>query len=158
MMAHLTHRSFNHTTLLALTVFVLLAGCAAPAQPAAGTSSPAANNPTAPASPAAETSGVKAAEAASSDVSFSQDLLPIFKASCVKCHGGEKTSRGLDLKTYDSVLAGSNRGAVVIPGNAADSKLAQLVLNGKMPKRGSKLSPEQVQMIVDWINAGAKNN
>jgi hypothetical protein len=28
----------------------------------------------------------------------------------------------------------------------------------EMPKRGPKLKPEQVQLINDWINAGAPNN
>jgi hypothetical protein len=64
----------------------------------------------------------------------------------------------LDLKSYAALLAGSERGVVVIPGNSSKSRLAQLVKNGKMPKRGGKLSSAQVQLIVDWINAGAQNN
>jgi hypothetical protein len=30
--------------------------------------------------------------------------------------------------------------------------------SGKMPKRGPKLTAEQIQTISDWINAGALNN
>jgi mono/diheme cytochrome c family protein len=77
---------------------------------------------------------------------------------CVNCHGGERTSKGLSLKTYDTLMAGSENGPVVTPGDAANSPLAELVANGKMPKRGPKLTPDQVQLIVDWINQGALNN
>ncbi len=91
-------------------------------------------------------------------VSFSRDILPIFNETCIKCHGGDKTEKGLDMKSYSALLAGSERGAVVVPGDANGSRLAQLVVNGKMPKRGPKLSSEQVQLILDWINSGAQNN
>jgi len=45
-----------------------------------------------------------------------------------------------------------------MPGDAANSKMAELVLNQKMPKRGPKLTPDQAQLIVDWINQGALEN
>ena len=55
-------------------------------------------------------------------------------------------------------MAGSENGPVVTAGDAANSSLAEMVANGKMPKRGPKLTPDQVQLIVDWINQGAQNN
>ena len=62
------------------------------------------------------------------------------------------------MKSYAAIMAGSEHGAVVIPGDAANSHLAQMVVEGKMPKRGPKLTPAQVQLIVDWINQGALEN
>src|SRR5689334_11167293 len=38
------------------------------------------------------------------DISFANDVLPIFQASCVKCHGTEQIKEGLDLRTYDGVI------------------------------------------------------
>jgi hypothetical protein len=32
------------------------------------------------------------------------------------------------------------------------------VIEGEMPKRGDKLTPEQVQIISDWVAGGALNN
>jgi hypothetical protein len=93
-----------------------------------------------------------------SAVSFSKDILPMFQNSCVKCHGGENTNKGLDVTTYDKLMAGSANGAVIVPSNADGSKLVQQVVNGKMPKRGEKLTSDQIQMLKDWVNAGAKNN
>ena len=62
------------------------------------------------------------------------------------------------METYESLMAGSQNGPVIIAGNARESLLAQKILAGNMPKRGPKLTPEQVQIIIDWINAGAQNN
>ena len=95
---------------------------------------------------------------ASRDVSFAKDILPIFVDNCFKCHGGDKTEKGLILNSYASVMAGSQNGAVIVAGNAADSTLFQLVSSGKMPKRGTKLAPQQLDLIKNWINSGAPNN
>jgi len=110
--------------------------------------------PTASAEPAAATE----APAALTEVSFLADILPIMESSCVSCHGGKRTEKGLDLSSYEAVMNGSEKGAVVIAGDADNSSLAELVANGKMPKRGSKLTPEQIAWIIAWINAGAPNN
>jgi hypothetical protein len=91
-------------------------------------------------------------------VSFTKDVEPIFQSRCVNCHGGQQTQRGLDLTQYSSVMAGSTNGAVVVPGNPDSSTLIQMVVQGKMPKRGPQLLPGQVQILTDWVKAGAPNN
>ncbi|HET9912087.1 MAG TPA: c-type cytochrome domain-containing protein, partial [Anaerolineales bacterium] len=88
-------------------------------------------------------------------VSFSADILPMFQSRCIGCHGGERTQEGLDLKTHASLMAGSNNGFVVTAGDSANSLLVELVAAQKMPKRGPKLTPPQVQLITDWVNQGA---
>ena len=91
-------------------------------------------------------------------VSFVNDVLPIIESRCVSCHGGQRTEKGLDMKTFDSLMAGSENGSVVTAGNASDSKLVELIVNQKMPKRGPKLTPPQVELITEWVNQGALNN
>lgn len=91
-------------------------------------------------------------------VSFVKDVMPIFENSCNKCHGLEQIKEGLDLRTYEGLLKGSFNGTVITPGNANDSFLVKQLLNGEMPKRGQKLTSEQIQTIIDWVNAGALNN
>jgi len=98
------------------------------------------------------------AEIQTDEVSYSKDIFPVIEKSCVSCHGGEKTSKGLDLKTYLSTMAGSQNGQMVMPGNSAGSKLIQSIQSGKMPKRGEKLTTEQVDLLIKWIDNGAKNN
>jgi cytochrome c len=91
-------------------------------------------------------------------VSFVNDVMPILQSRCFNCHGGQNARNGLSFASYDTLMAGSNNGAVIIPGNPANSLLIQLVQEGEMPKGGPKLTPEQVQILIDWITAGAPNN
>jgi mono/diheme cytochrome c family protein len=99
-----------------------------------------------------------AEEAPVSTISFATDVLPIIESRCVNCHGGKRVEEGLYLRTYDEILAGSDHGAVVIPGDVEGSLLVELVANQEMPKRGPKLTPAQIQIISDWVAAGAANN
>jgi uncharacterized membrane protein len=92
------------------------------------------------------------------DISFSKDVQPILERRCSKCHMGEFTSEDLNMATYETLMAGSQNGPVIIAGNANKSLLVQKLLKGEMPKRGPKLTPPQLQIIIDWINAGAQNN
>lgn len=105
---------------------------------------------------AATETPLPATEAAA--VSFSADILPILNQSCVNCHGGQFTREGLNLTSHDLLMQGSFDGPVVIPGDAANSTLIMSVASGKMPKRGSKLTAEQIQLLTEWVNAGAPNN
>jgi uncharacterized membrane protein len=99
-----------------------------------------------------------ATEASVAGVSFANDVKPILANSCIDCHGGRQTREGLDMTTYESLMAGSNNGAVIVAGNSTDSVLVQLAAEGKMPKRVTKLTPQQAQVISDWVAAGASNN
>jgi hypothetical protein len=91
-------------------------------------------------------------------ISFVNDVMPILRSRCWNCHGGDRTEEGLNLITYDNLMAGSENGPVIVPGDADNSLLAEQVVSQEMPKRGPKLTPLQVQIILDWINQGALNN
>jgi len=159
--------------ILSLTVLILItAACGGqttqtapePAAPAPTESQPTAAPapttapPTEAAAPTAEAAMPATEAPATGGVSFANDVMPIFKNSCVGCHGGDQTRAGLDLKTFESLMAGSVNGTVIVSGNSAESLLIQMVEKGKMPKRGDKLTPEQAQIISDWVAAGALNN
>ena len=92
------------------------------------------------------------------DVSYTNDIRPILAGRCSNCHAGKLVSNGLNMETYESLMAGSQHGPVIVPGNASSSLLAEKLTSGQMPKRGPKLTPTQIQLIIDWINAGALNN
>ena len=91
--------------------------------------------------------------------SFSADISPILTNRCALpgCHvaGGPD---GIDLRTYDSLKAGGEDGAIVIVGNAKESEMVEEIVEGKMPPEGPPLDAAQIQLIIDWINEGAKNN
>ncbi len=92
------------------------------------------------------------------DVSYSEDVYPILESRCGKCHMGKFTSKDLNMETYENLMTGSQNGPVIIAGDANESLLVEKIAKGQMPKRGPKLTPEQIQIITNWINAGAKNN
>ncbi|HQU37030.1 MAG: hypothetical protein CNIPEHKO_00699 [Anaerolineales bacterium] len=98
------------------------------------------------------------AENQTATVSFSNEILPILDSRCKNCHGGRETKEGLNLTTYAALMAGSENGLILTPGDADNSLLAEQVITQEMPKRGPKLTPPQVQLIVDWINQGALDN
>jgi len=122
----------------------------------------ATNAPANPTEPAAADTGARptatSAPAASDAPSFSQDVLPILEANCTRCHGSSRQSDGLAMNTYTALLEGSTTGAVVTPSDAAGSKLVEVISNGRMPKNATPLTAEEIQLISDWINAGALDN
>jgi mono/diheme cytochrome c family protein len=95
---------------------------------------------------------------AGSNISFANQVLPIFQAYCIECHGGQRTREGLDMTTYNALIAGSNNGTVLIPGNANDSLFIELIEQGEMPSRGAAPSSAELQILIDWVNQGALNN
>ncbi len=142
----------------------LLPGTAVPSIPtaaAANTTPPSGATPRANASVPPITVTVLAGTptgTTAAQVSFQRDVLPIFTQVCVKCHGGEKTQRSLVLKSFNDVMQGSENGPVIEPGDPANSLLVQMIVQGKMPKNGPKLLPDQIRVISDWVKEGAPNN
>ena len=100
-------------------------------------------------------------------VTYATDIKPIFDASCVKCHSGDKPKAHLHMDTLDGVLKGTKQGKIVTPGDSANSFLIKSVAHVTkdhdtwMPplknKAGIKpLTPEQIGLIRAWIDQGAK--
>lgn len=91
-------------------------------------------------------------------VFFSIDILPLFQLTCIHCHGG---AGGLDLESYEGLLAGGTSGALVIPGVPENSTLIRR-LNGDlpptMPLDGPALPSPDVDRIAQWILEGARDN
>ena len=98
-------------------------------------------------------------EPGSTGISFSRDVMPILESRCSSCHGSDG---GWDAATYDSVINSGDNGPVVIPGDVENSLLAQKLQGtqdegDKMPPV-LNLSSKKIQVILDWIAAGAPNN
>lgn len=98
------------------------------------------------------------AQASAGGVSYSNNVYPILQAKCLSCHGVDRIREGLDMRSYAGLINGSNNGPVITPGDANNSLLVQLVAQGEMPTRGTPVTPEELQVIIDWINQGAPNN
>lgn len=105
-----------------------------------------------------ESPATQAPSTSDGELSFSKDILPIFQKSCFQCHGSGGGRGGFNLNNYDQLMAGGNSGAVIEPGDADNSLLVQFIVSQRMPVGGNKLTPEQIQLITDWVNQGALDN
>jgi nitrate/TMAO reductase-like tetraheme cytochrome c subunit len=67
---------------------------------------------------------------------------------CAQCHG---IAAGLDVTTYESLMAGSDTGPVVIPGNPQDSPIVQVLVEDHF----GGLDGENLDLLREWIASGA---
>jgi len=87
---------------------------------------------------------------------FEAHIRPLFVARCLECHGEDKQG-GLQLDSRAAMLAGSDHGPSIVPGNPAESRLLVAVRydsDTKMPPEG-KLSDEEIARLEAWIQMGA---
>ena len=109
-------------------------------------------------------------------VTFEQDIQPIFKDNCVKCHGPQSQRSGLRLDSLEAALKGGKDGKVILPTNSANSSLVASVarvnerdamppiprrrgpatLEGQTNAVPRALTVEEVSLIRAWIDQGAK--
>ncbi len=95
----------------------------------------------------------------STDVDFAK-IKSIFEQNCLGCHGPDKQRGRLRLDVKAIVFSADRDEPLIIPGDPAKSRLYQLITlpaddKKRMPKKADPLSAEQIELIGDWINAGA---
>ena len=84
------------------------------------------------------------------DPTYDANIGPVFAAKCTACHGATP-SAGLNLSTYAGAMKGSDNGPVILAGDSAGSKLVQV----QSGVHFAKLSPEELDLVKQWIDAGA---
>ena len=96
---------------------------------------------------------------ATHQIDFTKEIKPIFENSCLNCHGRGRDKGSLKLDTRETLLKGGDSGPAIVVGKSADSYLIELVQgfdpDSQMPKKGSKLTPEQIGLLRAWIDQGA---
>lgn len=88
-------------------------------------------------------------------ISFEREIRSIVAARCLGCHNGTRMSGGLRLDQPGGV----QRDSIIVPGRAMESRLYQRITatgDEKMPPSGERLTAEQIDLIRDWIDAGAE--
>jgi hypothetical protein len=90
--------------------------------------------------------------------SFKDDIRPLLKAKCVRCHAGKNPKGELDLSTPAAILKGGESGPILVRGKPDESVLYQKVHKGLMPppEKKIRLSEAEVESLRGWIAAGAK--
>lgn len=89
--------------------------------------------------------------------SYAKSVEPIFQEKCSACHNHSVRQGGLSLESYEALMNGGKRGAVVVPGKSGQSRLAKMIEGSLQPRMpiGDALSGEEIKAIIAWIDAGA---
>jgi WD40 repeat protein/mono/diheme cytochrome c family protein len=97
-------------------------------------------------------------------ISYEKQILPLWDAHCMDCHGADDADGGLALDTFAALMKGGEEGVSIVPGKADDSLLVKF-LEGRSgrggknefmpPGKRDKLTAEEIALIKSWINAGA---
>jgi hypothetical protein len=116
-------------------------------------------------------------------VSFREDVHPILQRDCAVCHstgGVGYNASGFSVANYATVMKGTRYGPMVVPGSSLQSNLVwllkheahssidmpkscvQMTEDGSrcaVPSRSARRLPEQqVTLIAEWVDQGARNN
>lgn len=91
------------------------------------------------------------------EVDFARDVAPIFTEHCVRCHLAGLEKGDFSLSTFEGLESGGH----VEAGDADSSYLIELIEGTsddppEMPQDSPPLSPDEVDIVRKWINAGAK--
>ncbi|MGL4549682.1 MAG: c-type cytochrome domain-containing protein, partial [Gemmataceae bacterium] len=92
---------------------------------------------------------------------FTRDVKPILIEHCAGCHGPDKQRASLRVDSARALLEGGSSGPAVVPRKSADSLIIKSLLAAedgdikRMPPKGPRLSPAQINAVRAWIDAGA---
>ena len=86
------------------------------------------------------------------DLTYSNLIAGILLNRCDVCHG-ESAQAGLNISTYSQLMAGSENGTVINPGNP-DTSLLMLKTSGE-EAHFAQFTSQELKLIQDWISAGA---
>ena len=103
-----------------------------------------------------------AQDPAASPEFYTTQVKPILDANCGRCHEGTNHRGALNIDTRAGLLKGGHDGAVIVPGDAANSLLVKLIRHEgpaddpmPMPPHKPKLSDQDIATVSRWIAAGA---
>ncbi len=99
--------------------------------------------------------------AAADSIDYVRQIKPLLIHRCSSCHGGLQQKSGLRLDTAALVRKGGDGGAIVVPGQAAKSRLIEIVTRTgdiKMPPEGdgTPLTADEINLLKKWIDEGAQ--
>ncbi|WP_367871434.1 DUF1549 domain-containing protein [Luteolibacter sp. Populi] len=99
-----------------------------------------------------------ASAAGAGAVDFAHQVVPLIREHCGKCHTGDAKKGGFSMNTRESLLEGSENGAVLEAGKADDSLFLEVLhsddKSDRMPPKGARVPAEQLALLRDWINEG----
>ena len=96
--------------------------------------------------------------AAEAPPGYEEQIKPIFREHCLKCHGEDEQKADLNLSTFAALSKGGSGGAAVTPGRPSTSLLFKAITAeddaDRMPPKKAPLPAAQIELIKAWIQAG----
>ncbi|MFH1299937.1 MAG: PSD1 and planctomycete cytochrome C domain-containing protein [Planctomycetota bacterium] len=91
------------------------------------------------------------------DSLFEKQVVPILQQHCIECHNASTKDGGLSLESSQGLIAGGENGRVLVAGAPEESLLLDYVIGPEpeMPKKGKPLSKAEIEILRQWIKAGA---
>ncbi len=93
-----------------------------------------------------------------STVDFWKEIMPVFQASCIKCHGPARQTSNFRADQREDFFSSRNGAPLVVPGDAATSRLLNII-SGKQPgmkaAESHQLPPDEILLLKTWIESGA---
>lgn len=90
------------------------------------------------------------------ELSFNATIGPLLEARCGACHGTTDSIQELDLTAYQPALDGGVSGPAIIPGDPDGSLLIQKQTADQ--SHFGQFSPQELDLVIQWIEAGAPEN
>jgi hypothetical protein len=92
-------------------------------------------------------------------VEFEKDVFPLLEGRCGRCHMGGEAKGGLAMDK-DKIGREIGKGKAIVPGESSKSDLVKLISlpegdGDRMPPKGAPLGEREIQVIKEWIDAGA---
>jgi hypothetical protein len=89
-------------------------------------------------------------------VTYEDDVLPIFRDNCLKCHNPDKQKGDLDLSSFSAALKGGGGGVDLNSGDPDGSPLYKSITHADDPAMppNAKLADREILVIRQWIEGG----
>lgn len=93
-------------------------------------------------------------------IDFDRQIRPLLSENCFFCHGPDSANRAADLRLDQRDPAVASQ--AILPGKSGESELIRRLRSTDPdeqmppPKSNRKLTPEQIDLIAKWIDAGAE--
>lgn len=89
---------------------------------------------------------------------YEDDIKPLFRSHCLKCHNADDAEADLDLSSFGAVMKGGSSGVVVQAGRPESSQLYRAMIHADgveaMPPESPRLPEAKLALVRDWIRGG----
>lgn len=87
-------------------------------------------------------------------ITFETVYREIFEPKCSQCHAGASAEDFVDLTSLEEIKNNFMYSDLIVKGSPSASRIYRAVESGRMPRRGLKLSEDELRLLRLWIYEG----